>query len=133
MPIPTVAETQVALDLAMDHLLSLGITSVHDAGIKHSTYDLYKDNAKNNKLNLRIYGMVDAITPKLLQLLEQGHVKDSRDMLSIRSVKLSVDGALGSRGAALLKPYSDKPGATGLMLVSQPQMSLIFETNVEDI
>ncbi|NQZ08425.1 MAG: amidohydrolase [Algicola sp.] len=127
MPKPTVAETQVALDLAMDHLLSLGITSVHDAGIKHSTYDLYKYNAKNNKLNLRIYGMVDALTPKLFQVLEQGHIKDSKDMLSIRSVKLSVDGALGSRGAALLKPYSDKPGATGLMLVSQPQMSLIFE------
>lgn len=127
MPKPTVAETQVALDLAMDHLLSLGITSVHDAGIKHSTYDLYKDNAKNNKLNLRIYGMVNALTPKLLQVLEQGHIKDSKGMLSIRSVKLSVDGALGSRGAALLKPYSDKAGETGLMLVSQPQMSLIFE------
>lgn len=127
LPAATVAENQSALDNATAHLLSLGITSVHDAGIPHDIYHLYQDNVKNNTLNLRIYAMLNALEPKLLHMMKHGFITDDKDMLSVRSVKLSVDGALGSRGAALIAPYSDKPEQLGLMLTSKPQLDLLFE------
>ncbi len=126
IPQPTAAESQSALDIAMKHLLSLGITSVHDASILFDTYQLYRDNVKNNTLDIRIYAMLEAMEPRLLQLLGQGYFNDDQDMLSVRSVKLSIDGALGSRGAAMLAPYSDKTGHKGLMLASAEQIELLF-------
>jgi predicted amidohydrolase YtcJ len=131
MPKATKAETQSALNSAMAHLLSLGITSVHDASILYDTYQLYLNNSKNNTLSLRIYAMLEAMEPRLLQLLEQGYFNDEMNMLSVRSVKLSIDGALGSRGAALLAPYSDEPEHHGLMLASPAQMKLLFEQTLK--
>lgn len=127
IPKPTAKEDQSALNLAMKHMLSLGLTSTHDAGIKYSTYELFIDNMKNNTLDVRIYGMLNATEPKLHQVLKAGHIQDDKDMLSIRSVKLWVDGALGSRGAALLEPYSDASGEKGLVLIGQLPMKNLFE------
>ncbi|MFT4925345.1 MAG: putative amidohydrolase YtcJ [Phenylobacterium sp.] len=127
LPQATVAERQSALDIATQHLLSLGLTSVHDAGIGGDVYQLYQQNVKNNRLELRIYAMLASTEPQLLALLQQGRFKDDKDMLSMRSVKLSVDGALGSRGAALLSPYSDRAEQQGLMLASTAQLDLLFE------
>ncbi len=126
IPAPTKAEDQAALDLAMTHMLSLGLTSVHDAGIKYSTYNLYKENMGKGSLDVRIYGMINAVDPNLQQVLKAGYISDDSDMLSIRSVKLWVDGALGSRGAALIKPYSDAPTEKGLVLINPEQMALLF-------
>ena len=126
MPKPTQAERQKALEVAMAHLLSVGLTSVHDAGIKKTIVDLYKENERNQNLDVRIYAMLDAMDPALFSMLKAGHFIDPKDMLSIRSVKLSIDGALGSRGAALLAPYSDEPENKGLMLVDA-------ETGIADL
>lgn len=127
LPKANKAEVQSALNIAMDHMLSLGLTGAHDAGIKYSTYQLYKENMSKGTLNVRLYAMMSAIDPKLMAVLKAGYVEDEKDMLSIRSVKLSVDGALGSRGAALLAPYSDRPKEKGLVLVAQDRMKAVFE------
>lgn len=120
IPPTSTAHLNQALNKAGEHLLSLGITSAHDAGIDKQTWKLYQSRSQSQTLPLRIYAMLSAADPQLDSMLKAGVYKDKRDMLSIRSVKIYADGALGSRGAALLKDYKDRQGYRGLML-EQPQ------------
>lgn len=120
MPKNTAKEREAALNKASAHLLSLGVTSMHDAGVDYDTYKLYKARAAANNLPVRIYGMISAADPQLEKMLSNGHVKDADDLLSMRSIKIYGDGALGSRGAAMLAPYHDDKDNKGL-LVTQPK------------
>lgn len=94
--IPPVDDRLLAkyLDKASEHLLKLAITSAHDAGISAQVVDFFTRSAPN--LNVRIYAMIAATDPQLSQLLQSGHIEDDAGMLSIRSVKVYGDGALGS-------------------------------------
>ncbi|QTH72418.1 amidohydrolase [Pseudoalteromonas xiamenensis] len=116
--VPAASEHDVkrALNKASEHLLSLGITSAHDAGIDYTTWQVYQEQAKNKAIPIRIYAMLSASDPKLETMLKAGIIKDPNDHLSVRSVKIYADGALGSRGAALIDSYKDRPGHHGLML-----------------
>ena len=127
IPKPTKAEMKLALNKATEHLLSLGITSMHDAGIDHDTYHLYKDEAYAQNLDVRIYGMLAATDLHLSAMLKHGYVNDANDFLSIRSVKIYGDGALGSRGAALLKPYHDDHDNVGLLVTSKEKLTPLFD------
>lgn len=109
----------LAFEKANEHLLSIGITSVHDAGIGYDNYKFFKQKQRNDELQVRLYAMLGASDSKLADMLEQGIIQDNQDKLFIRSVKIYGDGALGSRGAALLEPYQDAPEKRGL-LVTQP-------------
>jgi predicted amidohydrolase YtcJ len=130
-----------ALKAAFSHLLALGITSVHDAGVDSDTVDLYQQLAVAKKLPLRLYPMLSARDPQLRQWLENGIIDDSSDFLDIRSVKIYGDGALGSRGAALIEPYSDQPGSKGLLVTQPDRLTQVmkmtinagFQTNVHAI
>ena len=115
------------LNAAGKHLLSEGITSVHDAGIDVAVYDYYQKRVAEHSLPVRIYPMIAATSPQLNQLLEKGHVQDQYDWLSVRSVKLYGDGALGSRGAALLQPYSDDPDNSGLLVTRERDLKPLFD------
>ncbi len=108
------------LHAAGEHLLSNGVTAMHDAGIPHSVYDFYLRRAVERTLPVRIYAMISATDDQLETMLENGPIRDADDFLFINSVKAYGDGALGSRGAALLEPYSDAPHQKGLM-VTQPE------------
>lgn len=141
IPKSSEAERQAQLKLAFNHLLSLGITSTHDAGIDAANLESYQTLQAQQQMPVRIYAMLSATDPNLPQWLKQGPIDDPKDILDVRSVKIYGDGALGSRGAALLAPYADKPGETGL-LVTQPdaltaQMKAItaagFQANVHAI
>lgn len=116
IPKPSLKEQNYVFDRAFSHLLSLGITSVHDAGVNQLDLSIYKQRLKANQLPARIYGMLSGSSPHLKHWLKQGILSDPEDRLSIRSVKLYADGALGSRGAALLAPYADALHHTGLLL-----------------
>ena len=115
------------LNAAGVQLLSEGITSVHDAGINKAEYDYFIKRVAEHSLPVRIYPMIMATSPVLRTLLEAGHVQDQYDWLSIRSVKAYGDGALGSRGAALLKPYSDAPDNSGLLLTREADFKPLFD------
>jgi len=115
-----------ALDLAGKHLLSLGITSAHDAGISIDTWDVYKKRATEKNLPFRIYAMLSASDPQLDKMLKAGTYQDQTDFLSIRSIKVYADGALGSRGAALLSDYADRAQHTGLMLETQEDLEAFY-------
>lgn len=116
------------LNAANAHLLELGVTSMHDAGIGKQVYEFYQSQASNNQLQVRIYAMLSATDPDITRLLAKGHIRDESDMLSIRSVKAYGDGALGSRGAALLEPYSDDPDNHGLLVTPAEQLPSLFRT-----
>ena len=126
IPDPSDSEIRAALDTVSRHLLSLGITSTHDAGTTGAEHRLYKALADSGEMPLRIYSMISSTDPDLEQILAAGHSADANDLYSARSIKIYTDGALGSRGAAMLEPYSDRPGHKGLLLTSALKLRELF-------
>ena len=95
-----------------------GLTGIHDAGVSAGTIEVYEELARDGRYDLRNYVMAsaDSVTlARAFQLGPQSALYDGR--LWLRAIKISADGALGSRGAALLEDYSDEPGNRGLDLV----------------
>ncbi len=111
-PDPTDADIREAIRLATEECLRKGITFFDDAGADLSTIALYQELAAKNQLGLRLYAMIAGLQNMKKFGPPQPGGPDSS--LSIRSTKLVIDGALGSRGAKLLEPYVDDPGNTGL-------------------
>lgn len=103
-----------AFDLAVEACHKNGITSFHDAGIPRETIELYNKMKAEGKMETRIYGMLTGWDEDLLnEWFKKGIMVDRDNLFTIRSVKLNCDGALGSRGAWLLEPYSDRPNHFG--------------------
>jgi predicted amidohydrolase YtcJ len=108
-----------ALELAIQASLKNGITSFHDAGASRENIVLFHKFKKEGKLNTRLYVMVTGFDPELVyEYFRKGPEIDSVGLLTIRSVKLNCDGALGSRGAWLLEPYTDRPDFHGMATLS---------------
>ena len=126
MPTASVAQYDAQLEAAGEQLLSLGVTSMHDAGISRDVYDFYLKRAVEETLPVRVYAMIAATDPELNTMLENGLIDSADDFLEIKSVKAYGDGALGSRGAALLEPYSDAPHQHGLMLTQPDDFDALF-------
>ena len=127
MPAQTEAEGRVMLDKSLQEIARMGLTAVHDAGIGVAEDRLYRDYADKKKLTARVYAMIGGTGEDFDQLAKNGPLKDYADgMYALRSVKLYSDGALGSRGAALLKPYSDEPHSHGLLFFKTAQMDAMM-------
>jgi predicted amidohydrolase YtcJ len=109
-------EIRRALDLAMDECLAKGVTSLTDAGAGTEVIALYRQRAAAGTLRTRLYVMAAG----LATMRALGTPVPGTGMLAVRAVKLYADGALGSRGAALLEPYADDAGNVGL-LVTPPE------------
>ena len=129
----TVPETSpdlidAALDAATQTLVSLGLTGVHDPGVNRQVIDLYRKKIAQDAFPVRVYAMADGVGATTQWLCDQGPLEDPSGRLVMRSVKLYADGALGSRGAALLEDYSDEPGNRGLMFISAEQMEAALNT-----
>ncbi|MGH8495654.1 MAG: amidohydrolase, partial [Gammaproteobacteria bacterium] len=114
IPQPTAAQDEAALLSAIERLASVGLTGVHDAGVSAATVDLYRKLADEGRLELRVYAMLSGAGENL-QAFDEPLIDYGDGRLTVRSVKLYADGALGSRGAALLAPYSDAPDSRGLL------------------
>jgi len=119
VPAPSDAELSEALELAMAKTASVGLTGMHDAGTSLQIWRLLEALNKDNKLDVRVYAMANGAGDMLSHLCDHGAVIDPNARLSARSVKLYSDGALGSRGAALLADYSDDPSNMGLLIESE--------------
>ena len=128
IPALTLAQTKQAIILAAKHLQSVGITSAHDAGLSYQSYQAMIELSNEQQLPIRIYGMLDVTDPNYLTMLAQGKIYTNDDKLHIASVKISADGALGSRGAAMLSPYSDDKSNSGLMLLDENSLTAHFKT-----
>jgi predicted amidohydrolase YtcJ len=102
------------IDIASEECLSKGITSFEDAGSPLAVADLYRKMADAGELKLRLWVMLRGSNAELAPVLDRYHTLDEgRGYLTVRAIKRYMDGALGSRGAWLLEPYTDQPGSTG--------------------
>jgi predicted amidohydrolase YtcJ len=110
------------VQLAGDDALSKGVTSFHDAGSSFATIDGFKQLARAGQLPVRLYVMVRFESDSALDAKLDGYRMNgfANGMLTVRSIKQQIDGALGSHGAWLLEPYTDLPSSTGLTLKPVP-------------
>jgi predicted amidohydrolase YtcJ len=109
------AEKRRAIKLASEECLSKGLTGFHDAGASFETIELFKKVADEGKLGLRLWVMISEDNDSLTERLDDYKIIGYADnYLTVRAIKRVFDGALGSRGAWLLEPYTDEPQSTGL-------------------
>lgn len=121
IPPVTTAQLESQILLADRECRRLGLTTVHDAGTNGATVEAYKRLIDAGKLKTRLYVMLRGSLPALAPFFQQGAVTDyGNHHMAVRAIKIQADGALGSRGAALLEPYADDPKSTGL-LVTPPE------------
>ena len=104
------------LQKAQENCMAVGLTSVTDAGLDIATIELIDSLQQAGQLKMHVNAMVNPDDETMDHFMHQGVIDKER--LTIRSVKIYADGALGSRGAKLLEPYSDDPTNTGLILES---------------
>ncbi|MDY0022571.1 amidohydrolase [Arenimonas caeni] len=119
VPPPDDALRAEALGRALEAAVANGLTGVHDMGVSLADLKLMRDFANAGKLPLRIRAYADGDSEALATLCRMGAYEHASGRLAMRGVKFYVDGALGSRGAALVEDYSDEPGHRGL-LVTEP-------------
>jgi len=119
-------------ELAQAEAFSKGVTTFHDAGSGFSTIDLWKEMIDDGRLQIRIYAMIRADTAELARNLAAYRVVGyGDDRLTVRSIKVSIDGALGSHGAWLLEPYADLPSSAGLNTTPIPVVRRTAELAME--
>jgi predicted amidohydrolase YtcJ len=114
IPAPDTVEIRQSLLGAQGNCFGVGLTSVHDAGLDASMIDLIEKMNREGCLKIRIYAMLSANRENFERYMYPGIVQT--DYLTVRSVKLYADGALGSRGALMIEPYADDPDNNGLLL-----------------
>ncbi len=124
IPEPSPRERERLLEAAMVALLKAGLAAVHDAGVDGETLEAYARLARRDRLPIRIHAMLDGMAPEavLRAQIERWRREPEIGRLEVRAAKLYADGALGSRGAALLAPYADEPGTNGLLLLSRADL-----------
>jgi predicted amidohydrolase YtcJ len=139
VPELTMAQRREALALATRELAVFGLTGVHDAGVDPDSLEAYKDLARSGGLAIRIYAMLsgadyaDGVPPYPFVIGDQ--------RLVVQSIKLYMDGAMGSRGAAFMAPYKDDPENSGLLFMQPEQLDALvakwsaanFQVNVHAI
>ena len=117
VPNPTRAQVKDMITAAIAEMHRWGLTGVHDAGASAQTLELYEELGREGKLNIRLYAMISDHTPTITAWMQRGPLIAGYDgTLWVRSIKLYQDGALGSRGAALLEPYTDDARTNGLLV-----------------
>ncbi len=114
IPKPSIEVVKDALIRAQDRCFAVGLTTVSDAGLEKSVVDIIDSLQRNDKLKIRVYAMLTDNEENKSYYFKHGPYKTGR--LNVRAFKYYADGALGSRGALLLAPYSDAQTTIGLQL-----------------
>ena len=131
IPENTPAKDIKAFEMAVAACHKNGITGFHDAGIGRETIALYEEMKAKDKMKIRLYCMLTGGDKELLnEWYKKGPMVDPDNLVTIRSVKLNCDGALGSRGAWLLEAYTDRPGHFGHETLP---MNFVEETAIDGL
>jgi predicted amidohydrolase YtcJ len=131
MPPPSEEEVEEAVTRAVTEWPKFGVTSVQDMGVGLKLIELYKKFIDEGKFPIRNYVAAGGESDAWDYYLHHGpEIGYGDNHLTVRSVKLYADGALGSRGAALIEPYTDDPGNRGLTLMSSEQIVAVAESAV---
>jgi predicted amidohydrolase YtcJ len=124
VPDTTAADAERAIVLGVKRNIELGWTQVQDAGGSYPEVELFKKLYTEGKIKLRIYKAVHGPSQNSARLLAEGPIIGAFDhRFTLRTIKVVSDGALGSRGAALLAPYADKPDTSGFLTVKQEELA----------
>jgi predicted amidohydrolase YtcJ len=125
IPAATSTEREKILLDAQSKCFAAGLTTIDDCGVDAALVDFVEQLHASKKLKMRLYLMLSDKEANYTYLFKRGKIKTER--LNVRSFKVYADGALGSRGACLLHPYSDMPGKTGFLLSSQEHFREVAE------
>lgn len=123
IPPRTPEQTERYLARAAQECARLGLTGVHDAGIGEEELASYRKLVAARRLPVRVYAMIGGAGPLWKKYLAKG--PETGEYLTVRSIKLMSDGAMGSRGAAFLEPYSDDPGNRGLLILTKDEIEQV--------
>jgi predicted amidohydrolase YtcJ len=116
IPVDTPAQIEAQALRADEEVRRLGLTMVHDAGTNGATVEAYKRLIDGGRLKTRLHVMLRGSLGELTPFFRRGPLIDyANHHLAVRAIKIVADGALGSRGAAMLEPYSDEPSTSGLL------------------
>jgi hypothetical protein len=132
IPAPTPAARVRRITAAARAAIAVGLTCVHEMGIDDATVDVYRNLADEGRLPLRIYAFLSG-NPAVAETLARRVAEVDRDgtqRFVLRGVKFYADGALGSRGARLLAPYSDDPKNEGLWITTPEELRRAVEVTV---
>src|SRR5882724_2463746 len=128
VPSTTAADAERAIILGVKRDIELGWVEIQDAGGSYPDVDLYRKLYGQGAIKLRIYKAVYGPGPDATRLLSEGSsVGEFANRFTLRTIKVISDGALGSRGAALLEPYSDDAGNVGLLRVKEETLRPMLE------
>ncbi|HYM61459.1 MAG TPA: amidohydrolase [Thermoanaerobaculia bacterium] len=149
VPPPSFAQRKERVRAAAEAIAANGLTEMHDAGADEETIRAIRELIDEKRFPIRVYVMLSdddlsdgqGAASHLTEWLRRGPLVGYGDRLTVRSIKLYADGALGSRGAALLAPYSDDPGNSGLVIsgpehilgVSKRALAAGFQVNTHAI
>lgn len=132
VPRDTEERAEQALEMAIQECLEKGITSFHDAGSGQAFIDRLQKFKAEGKLGIRTYTMLTGGQPKLLEAwYKRGPMIDPDHFVTVRSIKLNCDGALGSRGAWLLEDYTDRSGHRGHETQPMEMVTTVSEKGME--
>ena len=133
IPPPSKAEREEAIRLAIPVCLEFGLTQVHDMGADSEMIAIYRDMIAKHQFPFRVYVAIGGTGATWKEYLKSGPEKiDRSGKLSVRALKLYMDGALGSRGAALVEPYADDPGNRGITIMTGDSLAGIAETCIDN-
>ena len=140
IPEPDSNDIKRQIKLAQTLLNRLGVTAVHDAGTSMNEISILKEMIVNNELTIRVYAMLNNDPIDYEPFLVSGPETDN-PFLQVRAIKIFMDGSLGSRGAALLEPYTDDLENSGLLLLPLREHEILvkrfsqagFQTNTHGI
>lgn len=128
MPPPSEKESEQALTIAIQECLQYGITSVHDMGAGLAEIQLYQRMIDRGEFPFRVVVAIDGPGETWEHFLANGPIHDyGGGRLSVRAIKMYIDGALGSRGAALVEPYNDDPTNRGLTLTTEDDLKKVVD------
>jgi predicted amidohydrolase YtcJ len=123
IPPPSPEQVLRQISRALAECARLGLTSVHDAGVTEAEITAYHALQQQGKMPVKVYAMLSNSPTLVDTWLARG--PELGEFFTVRSIKVYADGALGSRGAALLAPYADEKGSTGLMITGQAAIEAV--------
>src|SRR5215471_7518769 len=132
VPPLSLEQTEKAIELAARECVRNGLTSVHDARVSPLMLQAFRELIRQGRMPVRLYAILDGADSALVHAwLARGPEIDPQHRLTVRSFKLFADGALGSRGAALLEAYSDAPEAKGVITTSEASIYDLTRQSLE--
>jgi predicted amidohydrolase YtcJ len=133
VPGPTLNDVKRRLLAAQKHVLQNGLTGVHDAGISKLVEQAYRELDREGQLVVRVYGMAAPPAGGEVAFVKRPPRKSPvESRFELRAIKLYIDGAMGSRGALLFRPYSDDPANSGLILIDPKVLEETVTTALEN-